>query len=192
MKITIEAGKAKIFTQYNAEFIEKIKNIGGRRWNGADRCWEVPESEIETVRQYMTEVFGETDQDEGERVTIKLTFNEDADAERNAVVIYGKTIARATGRDSGARVGDEATLISGSISSGGSMRNWRTTIKAGSVFKVRNIPKKALEMDTEYDITTEILQETGIDIESLLEERDRLIARLDEIGELLAGENDEK
>lgn len=188
MKITREAGMAKIYTPYNKEFIEKVKNIGGRKWNAAEKCWMVPESEIEIVRKYMMEVFGETDLPSEEKVTVKVTFNEDADEERGAVVLFGKTIARATGRDSGARVGDEATLIKGKIDSGGSARYWTTTIDAGSIFTVRNVPKAALEIPTEYNITVEIMEAPEIDKEALLEERERLIARLAEIEELLKEE----
>lgn len=187
MKITVENGTAKVFTPYHKMFVENIKNIGGRKWCPSEKCWTVPESEIGTVRKYMQEVFGETDLPDAEgKVTVKVTFTADAIAERGAVVLFGKTIARAIGRDSGARVGDEATLIEGKIDSGGSARNWRTVVEEGTTFTVRNVPRAALEMDTEYDVTTEILEEAKIDRAALEEEKERLLARLAEIEKLLA------
>ena len=39
MKIEINAGKANVFTPYNKDFVAKIKQIGGARWNGSARCW---------------------------------------------------------------------------------------------------------------------------------------------------------
>ena len=90
LQIKVENGTAKIFTPYNTTFVTKIKNIGGRRWNAAEKCWTVPESEIETVRAIMMEVFGETDlPDETEKVTVRVTFNKRAVADQDSVVLFG-------------------------------------------------------------------------------------------------------
>ena len=185
MKITIENERARIYTPYNAEFVSRIKNIGGRKWNASEKCWEVPKTEVNTVREYMLEIFGETDLGTGERVTVKVTFNDDAVATCGSIVLFGKTVARATGRDSGARNGDDATLVFGKIGSGGSARYWTTEIDEGAVIKLRNVPKAALDIDTEYDVTVEILEEAEIDRNALIEERERLLARLEEINKLL-------
>lgn len=187
MQIKVENGMAKVFTPYNAEFVKKIKNIGGRKWNAADKCWMIPESEIETARQYMMDVYGETDlPDEDGRVTIKVKFNEMAFEYTSPITIFGKEIARAWGRDSGAKVGEDVTLLSGSIGSGGSAKNWRTTIHEGSVFKIRNVAKKALEIPNDYNITVEEVEEATIDRKALEEEKAKLLARLAEIEALLA------
>lgn len=187
MQIKLENGTAKVFTPYNAEFVSKIKGIGGRRWDSADRCWCVPESEIETVRQFMQEVYGETDQpNEGEKVTARIIFNSEVSELRESVVLFGKTIARAWGRDSGARVGDDVTLVSGKISSGGSMKNWYTVVEEGSVVLLRNVPKALLSREADYDVTIEEIQSPAIDRAALLEEKARLQARLEEIEKLLA------
>ena len=187
MKISVENGMAKIFTPYNVEFVARIKNIGGRKWNPDERCWMIPEAEIETARQYMLEVYGETDLPDGdERVTVKVTFNDDV-AERTApVILFGKEIARAWDRDGGAKVGEDVTLISGNISSGGSRANWLTKIAEGSVFKVRNVPRKALELKHHYDVTVEEIEEDKVDRKSLEEEKAKLLARLAEIETLLS------
>ena len=77
MKITTKDGKAYVSTPYNKDFVTKVKQIGGARWNGSERCWVIPESEISTARTYMREVYGETDlPDEEERVTVDVTFLE--------------------------------------------------------------------------------------------------------------------
>lgn len=61
---------------------------------------------------------------------------------RFAVVFMGKKIAVAFGRDSGARVGYDATMISGDIGSGGSRVNWYCIVEEGSIFE--------LEVDAEF------------------------------------------
>jgi len=187
MKITVENGIARIFTPYNAEFVSKVKNIGGRKWDSDNRCWMVPETEIEAVRQYMMDVYGETDlPSEDEKITVKVIFNDEAHGDRESVVLFGKTIARAWGRDSGAKIGEDVTLISGSINSGGSVKNWRTVVKAGSVFTIRNLSKAALNLKTDYDVTAEEVKTGGVDRQALVEEKEKLLARLAEIEKLLA------
>ena len=186
LQIKVENGTAKVFTPYNTTFVTRIKNIGGRRWNAAEKCWTVPESEIETVRALMMEVYGETDlPDETEKITVRVTFNERAVADQDSVVLFGKTIARATGRDSGAKIGDDAVLESGEIYSGGSQRHWCTVVKEGTVIKVRNISRAALALETEYDVTVAEVEDAGIDRAALIEEKEKLLARLAEIEKLL-------
>lgn len=178
---------AKVITPYNAEFVAKVKGIGGRKWNAAERCWEVPESEIETVRVYMMDIFGETDlPTEGEKVTVKVTFNSDESKRRESITLFGKTLARAWGRDSGAKVGEDVTLISGKVTSGGSVKNWYTEVEEGTVLKVRNVPRAALEQDTDLDVTVEVMETAGIDRAALMDEKEKLLARLAEIENLLA------
>lgn len=184
MKITVKEGKAYVETPYNKEFVAKIKQIGGARWNGASRSWVVPEAEVDTVRTYMREVYGETDlPDEDERITVEVTFNESAyDRE---ITIFGRQICRAFGRDSGARLGDDVTLIEGDIGSGGSRANWNAYIHEGARFRIRNLPCTALSIESPYKVTVVEIQKDGIDREALIAERDKLMARLAEINALL-------
>lgn len=186
IKISIENGMASVFTPYNKEFVDLVKGIGGRKWNADRKCWMVPESEIEQVRKYMMDVFGETDQmDEDERVTVTITFTDDAKADCAGVTIFGKTIAKAWGRDSGARVGEDVTFISGNYGSGGSRANWNTYIEAGSKFRVRNVPKAMLANAPAY-VTVEVVDDAKIDRSALVQEKEKLLARLAEIEKLLA------
>lgn len=182
----MENGMAKVLTPYNASFVAKIKRVGGKRWNGLEKCWEIPTSEIDTVRGYMMDVFGETDLAEGEKVTIQVKFNSDAEKCCESITLFGKTLARAYGRDSGATVGEDVTLISGTITSGGSMKYWTTVIREGAVFKVRNVPRAALEKDTGLDVDIEVLETPGLDRAALEEEKAKLLSRLEEIEKLLA------
>lgn len=182
-----ENGMAKVFTPYNSEFVAKIKKIGGRKWNGAEKCWEVPETEIETVREYMMAVYGETDKaDDSEKVTVKVTFNEEEYATCESIFLFGKAIARAMGRDSGARVCDDVTVLSGKLTSGGSARNWRTVATEGTVIKVRNVPKAALGLTGEMNVTVEVIEEKELDRAALIAEKEKILARLAEIEKLLA------
>ena len=191
MKIEVKDDKAYIFTPYNSNFIKKVKGIGKARWNGAERCWTVPKTEIDIVRQFMMETYGETDQtDDTEKVSVKVTFTEEARACLGSIVLFGKTVATAFGRDTGAKIGDDVTLMTGKVKSGGSARNWVTIVEAGTVVKIRNVPKPALQFDPVYDIVYDIVErekDNKQDKQDLIDEKERLLKRLEEIEQLLAG-----
>lgn len=55
---------------------------------------------------------------------------------RFAVVFMNVKVAVAFDRDSGAKVGYDARMISGEIDSGGSRANWYCWVKEGSVFEI--------------------------------------------------------
>lgn len=75
--------------------------------------------------------------------TQKLRITAIEDNERRfAVVFMGVKVAVAFGRDSGAKVGHAARLISGDIGSGGSRVNWVCIVKEGAIFEV--------EVDAEF------------------------------------------
>lgn len=74
-------------------------------------------------------------------VKVRITAKED-NARKFAVVFMNVKVAVAFDRDSGAKVGYDARMIDGVITSGGSRANWYCLVKAGSVFE--------LEVDAEF------------------------------------------
>jgi len=78
---------------------------------------------------------------QAEKIKVRITARED-NCRKFAVVFMGVKVAVAFGRDSGAKVGYNARMISGNISSGGSRVNWYCQVDAGSVFE--------LEVDAEF------------------------------------------
>lgn len=72
---------------------------------------------------------------------VRITAKED-NHRKFAVMFMGVKVAVAFGRDSGAKVGYDARMISGDIDSGGSRANWYCIVKEGSVFE--------LEVDSEF------------------------------------------
>lgn len=183
-EIIVENGKAKVFTPYNAEFVSRIKLLGGR-WNPSEKCWSVAEFKIDDVRAAMRNIYGQDDQPVSETVDVELTFSEEFYELCGPVTILGRTIATAWGRDSGARMGDDVMFLEGKPKSGGSVKNWHTVIPAGSIVKLPKLPKTAtVECDLPYGVTMKILSQ-DIDRAALEEEKTKLLARLAEINALL-------
>ena len=61
IKVTIKDGRASVFPPFNRDFVNAIRNVGGRKWDADDKCWTVPEEALPEVRKIMMEVYGETD-----------------------------------------------------------------------------------------------------------------------------------
>lgn len=186
MKIEITDNKAMIYTPYNPTFVGRIKQIGGAKWDSAEKCWTIPADCTDDARAIMREVYGEDDLP-AKRVTVTVTVERNLDQWRGPVELLGKVVASAFGRDSGAKVGDDATFVKGSPKSSGSMKNWHTTVPAGCVFRLRNVPEaKIKEAEASDDYTFVIEDETAIDIPALQAEKERLLARIAEIDKLIA------
>ena len=101
--------------------------------------------------------------------------------------MFGKTIATAYSRDSGAKLGADVALIKGSICSGGSVKNWNTEIDRDTVINLYNVPVTMYEKEKDSYNPEEIKIETGgADTDRLREEKERLLKRIAEIDELLS------
>ncbi len=187
MKITnLGNGKIAVDTPYNPSFVSKIKKAGGK-WNPGNKTWEIDERTIDTVRAIMREVYGQDDMPQ-ETVTVKVTIGDKNLKEwRAPVVLFGRNIASARGRDGGARVGEGVCFEKGGCDSGGSMKNWYTIVSAGSEITIYEVPRLAVEQKLgwkdEYG-TFEVV-ENGDPLAALRAEKEALLKRLAEIEELL-------
>lgn len=188
MKITIKDTDTYLDTPYNPEFVSAIKAIGGARWDANRREWRVPAACVDQAREIMRRVYGECDlADDVRRVTVNITFDEKVYSDdRQALIIFGKHIARAYGRDSGASVGDDVSFLSGKPTSGGSRANYYAIVPAGAVAQLRNVPETLLSEKLPDGVRYEIVPDTTPpDRAVLLAEKERLLARLAEIDKLI-------
>lgn len=189
-KITIAKGAAQIKPPYNADFVSKIRMVGGAKWDAEKRRWTVPETAVPAVREIMRDVYGRDDLIEGETVSVRLTFAETIERTTTSVIIMGHTISRAYGRDSGANPGDGVSFVQGECFSGGSARNWTSGVKSGSVVIIDKVPVALYEREKDQlprGVTCEIVKNdyptSRIQLE---EEKARLLARIAEIDKMLA------
>lgn len=162
IKVAVKDGKAELYTPYNADFVKAIKALGGARWNASKKCWTISEDMLTQAREIMMDVYGYTDEEQGETITVKVTFSEDVYEECDSVVILGKTVARAYGRDTGAKPGEDALLQEGTLASGGSRANWRSIVRAGSVVTLYNVSKALYDAKKDSlpdGVTVEVVEE---------------------------------
>ena len=189
MKITnLKNGKISIETPYNPEFVRRIKRAGGK-WNPNNKTWECDERSIDAVRVIMREVYGEDDMPQ-ELVTVYVKVGDNPIEEHTGpVVMFGRTIASAFGRDSGAKLGDGVCFSAGGATSGGSAKNWYTILRANSEFTIYDVPKLATEQKLGWDDDYGIFEivESADPMVALKAEKEALLKRLAEIDELLRG-----
>ncbi len=185
MEIRIEksADKAEVYTPYSKEFISELKKrVGGARWNASKRCWTVPEDALDAVRGIIKSVYGYTDQADAGRLctaTIRVAY---MDAECAPVSIFNRVVARAYGRDSGATVGDGVVFKEGAPKSGGSAKYWKTIVD-GCIVEMHHVPEAAIKNGLPGGCEILSITPEGEDDnrKRLLEEREKLLARLAEI-----------
>jgi len=187
MNIQIETNEKTISVtaDYNDEFVKVARTIGGK-WNSPSWVFDIREENL--VRSTCLKIYG-TDGVNTDFVDVQITLN-DFDTEKcTPIIIFGKTVARAFGRDSGAQIGTGIVIKSGKFGSGGSAKNWLTIAEDGTSFIMRDVSRNLVEANMEKSIQAEIISETettGIDTDALKAEKEKLISRLADIESLLA------
>lgn len=139
---------------YHPNFPTGAKRLGGK-WNPAEKVWVFDLRDEDRVRELCNQIYGSDAHvigGKGERapvelVTLRLRAKSEVSAHTSAVFAAGRCVARATGRDSGARLGDGVVLLEGQATSGGSMKNWYTVVCEGSVLEIRDVPRAAAEKE---------------------------------------------
>lgn len=188
MKLTVNGnGQLIIDTPYNPDFVKRVKVIGAR-WDGSKKVWTTDERNIDVVRAAMREVYGMDDRP-AKLVSVRVTLAEDLEAFRAPVMLFGRAVASAFGRDSGAKVGDGVAFEAGAPKSGGSVKNWYTYIPAGAVILIHDVPETAIQEQLDWDDangTFEVVTNATIDRVALAKEKEAILARLAEIDALLA------
>ena len=185
VKILEKDDQVIVKSPYHSELPYEAKRLGGK-W--IDSAWVYDRRDLDRVKELYLDIFG-TDGTSCELVDVKITIseNEFLRSEKAGIYAYGREVARAYGRDSGAKIGPGVIMINGSFKSGGSVKNWSTESTHGVIFELRDIPKRMLEKELILDgfhceirPTVEIVREE-IDIEALTIEKEQLIKRLAEI-----------
>ena len=131
-----EEGIVSIKHRYNSLLVEKCRELGGKFDNEAI-AWifsKIVEDKVEELEfLYNHDI-----------VSVEIIAKTDIFKGQDAINFLGYPIAKATGRDSGAIVCNDVSMISGKIDSAGSVKNWSTEIRKDSCFRL-NISKNLLE-----------------------------------------------
>lgn len=184
--IEINGSKLRAITPYNAMFVDLAHRLNAK-WNKP--AWVFDARDEHRVRKCCMELFGEDGVSVSEKVTLRIEWPGGGCSSRDGIYILGRVIAMASGRDSGARVGEGIVTLKGGFGSGGSVKNWETRVDYGTIVLVRDMPKDAVDAliaeghrSRVYSIEPEA---PVVDAAALRAERDRLLVRIAEIDALL-------
>ena len=182
IKIIENDGKIEIYTPYNPEFVKEMHKIGSAKWDGSKKAWTADTDAEDIVRNVLKDIYGYEEGKVEDTVTVTVKALVDSYAERDAIRLFGKMIARAFGRDSGAKIGEDVTIVNGKFTSSGSARYWETCVEKGTEFIVKNVSKAMLER--ENNAAFEILSVS--DTQSEDEKLKKLQAQKEELEKKLA------
>lgn len=122
--------------RYNVGLIERCRELGGK-WDRDTGTW-VFSGLVAAEVEELDAIYN------SDLIAVELTADDDIRAHRSCVEFCGYTIARAFGRDSGAKLSEGVSQISGRVTSGGSVKNWNTCIAEGTVLRMY-LPKELLQ-----------------------------------------------
>lgn len=133
---------------YNEKMVSTCRKLGGK-WDPTASAW--------VFSGLVCDKVDELDEKYNSRlIQIEVKVLQKFYEYESAATIAGFTIARAYGRDSGAKIGEGISFIEGKPDSGGSRKNWATIIKEGSVFRMQ-IPENCItDIETDYFEITKI------------------------------------
>jgi hypothetical protein len=194
--MTYEISKAEnaiqVVTPYNRHFIRAAKAEFHAKWDGD--CWCFDLRDESEVRALVKRFYGWT---AGMPLVSAMVFvDRDLRAGLAPVMLLGRVLASATGRDSGAELGDAVRIRAGSADSGGSAKNWTTEIKAGTELVVHDLPQGMVQdylegRGTQDGVRVELIAPAApatpdmMSKNRLVGERAALLARIAEINSLL-------
>lgn len=153
MKITTHEKTILVESPYNSEFVEGARNLAGKYNHG---YWHFDIRDEKDVRELCLRAYG-TDGEIMNQCDIEITFKDDYWASKGPIILFGISIARAFGRDSGAKLGDGVKLVKGKFDSAGSMKNWGTSCEEGTVIVLRDVSKYLVDTCTDPKLDIKII-----------------------------------
>lgn len=151
-----------------------------------DEICHIEEQQRKKIQKHL-DTLTYADNEINEKVTLKIHVKESVSKKHGDVILFGKILSHATGRDSGAHPGSDVAYIHGSAYSGGSAKNWESVVSEDSEILLHNVNKNLYEEylenpQEEYEI--EVVTDS-IDSAALKQEKERLLKRIKEIDHVL-------
>jgi hypothetical protein len=134
-----------VYSQYNPAFVRRSHNLGGK-WNDELKAWIFDSRDEMRIRKLCIDVYGTDGSPTETLYTIQAKANIDIEVSLNSIYFAGHQIARAWGRDSGAKLGEGVLLLEGEIGSGGSRNYWLTRIKSDSVIEIKDLTQAQVDL----------------------------------------------
>lgn len=179
IKLNRKDGTIEITSPYNALFVKKVKGIGGK-WGGT--AWIVSEDVEEQLMAILENVYGYAPEDK--KITVKFAAKDFESRDTDDIRIGDMVLVERRNRDWDVNFHNAIVLEGGFPSSGGSAKHPYTEAYDGTILQSA-IPKAVYERLPDEEKAKLTIIERKPDKKKLLEEKEKLLARLAEIEELL-------
>lgn len=174
-----------IHAPYNTQFISFARNLAGK-FDPKTEEWHFDIRDEADVLEACYFVYGK-DGVRNNICDVKITLPNGFQEYQGTITFFGKQIARAFGRDTGAKLFSGIIIKKGGFTSGGSLKNWTTCAMVDTVFVLRDISRPLVE----YSIEKNIYNGAFIEILPSVREKEQLEAERKLILERLAQINAE-
>lgn len=135
-----EGDHVVVTTPYYPPFVDEASDKGGK-WDISRGVWIFPKAYRPYVEQMLYTHFRTKGTPDEPTCTLQIEFTKGAESEyKDSLYFSGYRLAKASSRDSGARLGDGILLLQGKARSGGSAKYWTTVLNPGSVVHILEYP----------------------------------------------------
>lgn len=121
------SGKYSIDCPYNKKFIARIKELGGewKSFTDGSKKWVIDPEALELAKDCLRDIYGTDGTVQVESIRVRAELDTEV---RGDFELFGRTIIRVLGRDSGVRPSEGVIIVSGKAKSGGSVKNPKTIL----------------------------------------------------------------
>src|SRR4051812_31627904 len=109
VKIEVDGNALRVVSPYDPAFVSRAKALGGK-WSAP--AWVFDARDEGRVRELCAELYG-SDGSTSDVVTLRATYEGGKGKGQKPIYCGGRTVARAFGRDSGAKLGEGIVLLEG-------------------------------------------------------------------------------
>lgn len=135
VNVALDADRVLVRCPYNTRFIASAKKLAGK-WLPNDKLWAFSNRHEDLVRDLCCKWFGTDGTTVPELVDVQITFPAGRSVDAGPVAVFGRVIARASGRGTTARLGAGVVLIEGNAFIHSNYKGWRTIVSEGSIAEV--------------------------------------------------------
>jgi len=137
----INEHRLKVIAPYNEEFVVEARLLHGT-WRR--NAWWFDDSAMDRLRELLLRQWNTTGEAPYDSCSL-LIRNLNKSARRGTVFLFNRMIAKAFGRMSKIKMGDDIYFISGTIKPGGDLYYWETQC-VDATFVIGNFPLPATEL----------------------------------------------
>lgn len=180
MKMVKNGEMIEITSEYNADFVRRVKLIGGQ-WGASKKVWSVPAENEELLIELLRECYGYTPAEEASAGVIKVEYRA-CDFEKDDVVKIGSsTTAMRPSRDAAVRVMSGSVVVKGQFDSSGGSAKYPSVSADEDVVMRSQMSRVFYDTLPESEKALLTIIDEEAPLAKLLKQRDALLAQLAEV-----------